>query len=373
VLLIGAGLFLRSLQSAASLDLGIRPENVLMMAVDPKTSGYSEERFREFLRQFEARVTTLPGVRSMSAVNILPLSLAESKDTFRDASSADSAKGASANVFAVTTRYFETIGIPLLRGRDFSPARDLTNPVAVVNQTLVRRLFGDQDPIGRRIVGDGKSYEIIGVAGDSKSVTLGEETRACVYKYLPRDPNEVLSLLGLTLLVKTSGDPAQMTRPVRQQIEALDPHLAVFSVDTLTHHVSKAFLVPRLCAMLFGIFGLIGLTLAGVGLYGVVSYSVRSRTREIGIRMALGARAAGIVRLVVRQGLAIVIAGLALGLGMALAVSRFTASLLYGTSATDAVTFVGVPLVLLAAALLAVLLPARRAAAVQPMSALRSE
>jgi ABC-type antimicrobial peptide transport system permease subunit len=125
--------------------------------------------------------------------------------------------------------------------------------------------------------------------------------------------------------------------------------------------------------MLFGIFGLIGLTLAGVGLYGVVSYSVRSRTREIGIRMALGARAAGIVRLVVRQGLAIVIAGLALGLGMALAVSRFTASLLYGTSATDAVTFVGVPLVLLAAALLAVLLPARRAAAVQPMSALRSE
>jgi len=373
VLLIGAGLFLRSLQNAFSLDLGIRPENVLMMAVDPKTSGYSQERFREFLRQFEARVTALPGVRSTAAMDILPLSMAQNGDRFRDAS-VDSAKGTSANVFAVTTRYFETIGTPLLRGRDFSPTRDLQNPVAVVNQTLARRIFGAGDPMGRRIIsGGGRSYEIIGIAGDSKSVTLGEETTACVYQYLPRDPDQVLSLLGLTLLVKTSGDPAPMTLRVRQQIEALDPHLAVFNVDTLTHHVSKAFLVPRLCAVLFGVFGLIGLTLASVGLYGVVSYSVRSRTREIGIRMALGARAAGIVRLVVQQALAIVTAGLVLGLGLAFGLSRFTASLLYGISATDAVTFVGVPLVLLAAALLAVLLPARRAAAVQPMSALRFE
>ncbi len=373
VLLIGAGLFLRSLQSAASMDLGIRPENVLMMAVDPKTNGYSEERVREFLRQLETRVTALPGARSMAAVNILPLSLAQNGDDFRD-TSANRTKGVPANVFSVTARYFETIGTPLLGGRDFRPERDLNNPVVVVNQTLARRLFGDQAPIGRRIVsGGGKSYEIIGIAGNSKSVTLGEETTACVYRFLPREPSEVLSLLGLTLLVKTSGDPGRMIRAVREQIEALDPHLAVFNVDTMTHHVAKAFLLPRICALLFGVFGLLGLTLASVGLYGVVSYSVRSRTREIGIRMALGARPAGIVRLVVQQGLAIVSASLVLGLGLAFGLSRFTASLLYGISATDAATFVGVPVVLLAAALLAVLGPARRAASLEPMSALRFE
>jgi predicted permease len=373
VLLIGAGLFLRSLQSAASMDLGIRPENVLMMAVDPKTSGYSEERVREFLRQFETRVTALPGARSTAAVNILPLSLAQNGDDFRD-SSADRAKGVSANVFSVTARYFETIGTPLVAGRDFRPGRDLNNPVVVVNQRLAQRLFGDQDPIGRRIVsGSGKSYEIIGIAGNSKSVTLGEETTACVYRFLPREPSEVLSLLGLTLLVKTSGDPGRMIRAVREQIEALDPNLAVFNVDTMTHHVAKAFLLPRICALLFGVFGLLGLTLASVGLYGVVSYSVRSRTREIGIRMALGARPAGILRLVLQQGLAIVSASLVFGLGLAFGLSRFTASLLYGISATDAATFVGVPVVLLAAALLAVLGPARRAASLEPMRALRFE
>ena len=373
VLLIGAGLFLRSLQSAASMDLGIRPENVLMMAVDPKTSGYSEERVREFLRQFETRVTALPGARSTAAVNILPLSLAQNGDDFRD-SSADRAKGVSANVFSVTARYFETIGTPLVGGRDFRPQRDLNNPVVVVNQRLAQRLFGDQDPIGRRIVsGSGKSYEIIGIAGNSKSVTLGEETTACVYRFLPREPSEVLSLLGLTLLVKTSGDPGRMIRAVREQIEALDPNLAVFNVDTMTHHVAKAFLLPRICALLFGVFGLLGLTLASVGLYGVVSYSVRSRTREIGIRMALGARPAGILRLVLQQGLAIVSASLVFGLGLAFGLSRFTASLLYGISATDAATFVGVPVVLLAAALLAVLGPARRAASLEPMRALRFE
>ena len=373
ILLIGAGLFLRSLQRAASMDLGIRPENVLLMAVDPKTNDYSEERFREFLRQLESRITALNGVRSMSAVNIMPLSLAQNSDDFQDAS-AEVGKGTHTDVFWVTPRYFETIGIPLLRGRDFNPGQDLRNPVAIVNQTMARRLFGNQDPIGRLIrAGHGKTYEIIGIAGDSKSVSLGEEIKACVYQYLPRDLGQVVSLLGLTIMVRTSGDPAGMIRPVREQIEALDRNLAVFNVDTLTHHVAKAFLIPRLCATLFGIFGLLGLVLASVGLYGVVSYSVRSRTREIGIRMALGARPFAIVRLVLRQALALVLIGVAAGLALASVLSRFTASLLYGIAATDAVTFVAVPLVLLAAALAAVLVPARRASSIQPMSALRFE
>jgi ABC-type antimicrobial peptide transport system permease subunit len=164
-----------------------------------------------------------------------------------------------------------------------------------------------------------------------------------------------------------------MTHAVRNEILKTDPTLAVFHIDTLRRHVSKAFLVPRLCATLFGIFGVLGLSLAAVGLFGVVSYSVRSRTREIGIRMAVGADAPAVLRLVARQAQGIVAAGLALGLAAAAALSRFTSSLLYGVSAHDAVTFLGVPAALLAAAAIAVFLPARRACAIRPMDALRLE
>jgi predicted permease len=375
VLLIAAGLFVRSLASAASMDLGIRPEGVLMMAVDPKTAGYSNERLREFLRQAEERLTALPGVRSAAAVNILPLSMAQSGENFRDADAGEKADSTEANVFATTAAFFQTVGMPLLRGRTFRPQTDLDAPVALVNRTMARRLFGNREPLGRRIRdGKGKTYEIIGVTGDSKSVTLGEEVRACAYTYLPRDAAEqVLSLLGMTFLVKTGGDPAAMVRPVRDEILKLDTTLAVFNVDSLGRHISRAFLVPRLCAVLFGVFGLIGLVLAAVGLFGVVSYSVRSRTREIGIRVALGATPGAILRLVLTQGLAIVALGLALGLAIAAAVSRFTASLLYGVSPTDLLTFAAVPVVLLLTAVAAVVVPARRACAIRPMDALRLE
>ncbi len=372
VLLIGAGLFLRSLQRAASIDLGIRPEKVLFMAVDPKTAGYSDERFREFLRGAEQRAGTVPGVRSVAAVNILPLSMAQNGENFTDAVAPG--RKTEADTFAVTSGYFSTVGIPILRGRNFSPDADLKNLTAIVNRTMARRVFGEAEPVGRRIQAAGKTYEVIGVSGDSKSVMLGEETKACVYTYLPRDPSEqVLALLGLTILVRTSGDPASMVRPVRDAIQSIDPALAIFNEDTLSSHVDHAFLVPRLCATLFGTFGLLGLALAGLGLYGVVDYSVRSRTREIGIRMALGARPAAIVRLTVVQGLGIVGSGLLIGLAMAWGLSRFTASLLYGISATDAVTFAAVPAALLLAAVAAALGPSRRAASVQPMSALRME
>jgi len=375
VLLIAAGLFMRSLASAASLDLGIRPEGVLMLAVDPKTAGYSNERLRQYLRLAEERLSALPGVRSAAAVNILPLSMAQNGEVFRDADAGEKAGSTEANVFATTAAFFQTVGMPLLRGRAFRPQTDLDAPVALVNRAMARRLFGDREPLGRRIRdGKGKTYEIIGVTGDSKSVTLGEEVRACAYTYLPRDATEqVLSLLGMTILVKTGGDPAAMVRPVRDAILGLDPTLAVFNVDSLGRHVSRAFLVPRLCAVLFGVFGLIGLVLAAVGLFGVVSYSVRSRTREIGIRVALGARPGTILRLVLTEGLAIVAAGLVIGLAIAGAVSRFTASLLYGVSPTDLLTFASVPAVLLLTAAAAVVVPARRACAIRPMDAMRLE
>ena len=174
-------------------------------------------------------------------------------------------------------------------------------------------------------------------------------------------------------MVKTTGDPNAMIRPVRQQIAALDPNLAVDNIETMDEHVDKALLIPRLSAVLLGVFGAVGLTLATVGLYGVMSYSVRRRTREIGIRMALGARTGGVLRLVARQGLALAGIGVAIGLALSLLVSRFAASLLYGISATDPLTFIAVPTLLLIVAVLAVLLPARRAAKTDPLAALRYE
>ncbi len=374
VLLTGAVLFARSLGKAASIDLGIRPDNVLVATVDPIAAGYSNEKIRDFLGQLEMRLTALPGVRSAAAVSILPLSFAQSSKGFHEVSG-PAERSARADIFGVTSRYFDTVGIPLLRGRGFNPQTDVDKPVAVVSRILAQRMFGNGDPIGRTISsGNKEAYEIVGISGDSKSVSLGEEVKACVYLYLPKNPSEqLISLLGMTIMVKTSGNPAALGPAVQSEINKLDPNLAVFGVQTMSEHVTKAFLIPRLCATLFGAFGLVGLVLASAGLYGVVSYSVRSRTKEIGIRMALGARPQAVLRLVSTTSLGVVGVALAIGLAAGLALSRFTASLLYGISATDAVTFICVPAALLATALIAVIGPARRAAAIQPMQALRME
>ncbi len=374
VLVIGGGLFLRSLGSAASMDLGIRPEHVLTFAVDPKTAGYSDERLRQFLNQLESRAGTLPGVRSLAASNMLPLSFSQNSYPFHEAGAGEG-KPVDADVYSVTSPYFETIGIPLLRGRTFRNGTDLKQPTAVISQVMARRLFGARDPLGR-IIGAGKdqTYEVIGVAGDSKSVTLGEEVKACVYTYLPRKAGEdLVSLLGMTVLVKTTANPLATLRPLEEELGKLDPNLAVFNAESLESHVTKAFLIPRLCAALFGTFGLLGLALAAVGLYGVAGYSVRSRTHEIGIRMAMGARPAAILWLVAARGMQIVVIGLSVGLAAAWGLSRFTASLLYGINPVDGLTFTAIPAVLFVTALVAVMIPARHAARLDPMRALRSE
>lgn len=372
VLLVSAGLFLRSLQSVASIDIGMRPDNVLVMAVDPKLHNYSTEKTRQFFGQLQQRVSALPGVLSMSLVDSVPLSIGGTSYSFESGGSQGSRR-TGADVFRVSTRYFETMGIPLLRGRDFGGERNPAQRVAIINETMAKRLFPGEDPIGRQVRSHNQTHEIIGVARNSKSRTLGEDPKACFYHFLDQDPGETSSFFGVAVVVKTSGNPAAMIRPVRQQVETLDPNLAVFNIETMKEHVGKALLIPKLCAWLFGVFGLVGLTLATVGLYGVMSYSVRRRTREIGIRMALGAPASGVLRMVARQGLILAAAGLTAGLALALAASRFAAGFLYGISAMDRATFIGVPLVLLAVALVAILLPARRAARVDPLVALRYE
>jgi len=214
---------------------------------------------------------------------------------------------------------------------------------------------------------------IIGVARNAKSRTLGEEPQNCAYLFLEAAPEKVFSFLGISLAVKTAVNPRSLLRPVRAQIAALDPNLAVFNIETMQEHVDKSLLLPRMSAMLLGVFGVVGLTLAGVGLYGVMSYSVCRRTREIGIRMALGAKPGSVLAMVLRQGLTLTGVGLAIGLALALALGRFTASLLYGISGTDPLTFLAVPVVLLAVSLVAIVFPAYRAAHVEPTTALRYE
>jgi predicted permease len=377
VLLVGAGLFLRSLRNASSIDIGIKPDNVLLMAVDPKLNRYSREKTQQFLEQLRERVSALPGVRSMSFVDSLPLSIGGVNYGFR----IEGGKGRAeqtlvADTFNVGSGYWETMGIPLLRGRDFS-RKTGDDRAAIVNQTLARHAFGNEDPVGRQMLSDElgqkTSYTIIGVARNSKSRTLGEEPRDCAYLFVEANPDKAFSFFGISIAVKTAGNPAALARPVRDRIAALDPNLAILSTETMREHVDKSLLIPQVSATLLGVSGAVGLILAAIGLYGVMSFSVRRRTREIGIRMALGAEPGGVLAMVVRQGLMLTGVGLAIGLAISLAVGRLAESLLYGVGGTDPITLIAVPFVLLSATLVAIVVPARRAARVGPTTALRME
>jgi predicted permease len=301
----------------------------------------------------------------------IPLSIGGTSFGFR-AEGLKDASSVSGDVYNVGTRFFETMGIPLNRGRDFSRRTDAGDTL-IVNQTMARKLFGNEEAIGRGVMAEKKRYTVVGVARDSKSRTPGEEPAASAYFFLESKPEDVMSFYGISIAVKTSINPRALARPLRREIASLDPNLAVFNTKTFEEHVNDALLLPRLCATLLAVFGAAGLTLATVGLYGVMSYAVRRRTREIGIRMALGAGTAGVLRLVLRQGLTLAVAGLAAGLAIALVVTRFLAALLYGIAPTDVMTFAGVGGALLAVAAAAAYLPARRAARIQPMSALRHE
>ncbi|MBZ5545717.1 MAG: ABC transporter permease [Acidobacteriia bacterium] len=373
VLLVSAGLFLRSMQNASSIDLGMKPDNILLMAFDPKLHNYSREKTRQFISELRQRVSALPGVRSVSFVDTVPLSIGGTSYDFRAANGKGGAEqNANADVYSVGANYFETLGIPLLRGRDFSLKTD-DEHVAIINETMASHLFGNEDPLGRQLVADKTSYTIVGLARNSKSRTLGEDAKNCAFLFLEAAPEKIVSFFGISLAVKTSASPRTLTRPVRAEIATLDPDLAVFNLDTMREHVDKSLLLPRISATLLGVFGAVGLTLAAIGLYGVMSYAVRRRTREIGIRMALGAEPGKVLRMVLGQGLAVTAVGLAIGLGIALVLGRFTASLLYGISGTDLLTFLAVPAVLVAAALPAIFFPAYRAARVDPTTALRYE
>ena len=367
-------LFLRSLRSASEIDIGIHPEHLLMLSVDPRLNNYSAPQVTAFLSQLRERAQALPGVTSAVATDVPLLTGGNRSEGFAVVGQANDKRAVTfADLYMVSPGYFAALGIPQLAGRDFGGQTASGPKTAVVNRAFAEALFGSANPIGQHVNGGNETYEIIGVVGNVKSRTLGEDPRPLLYRSLNQSVGGDPSVMGYTLIVKTASNPETLIEPLRRQVYALDPAIAIYNVETMDEHVRTAYILPRLAATLFGIFGGIAVVLAAVGLYGVMSYSVSRRTREIGIRMALGAQAGAVERLVLRQGLLLVVIAVALGWPAAWMLAKMATSFLYGIQPHDVLTFAVVPLFLLVIAIAACWAPARRAASVDPALTLRAE
>jgi predicted permease len=372
VLLCATGLFLRSLKSATGIDIGFRSRGVLMMAVDPRLHGYTADRTTRFLTQLRQKVADLPGVASAAVTDVVPLSMGNRSDSFSAVGRPAKTTDRSVDLYMATPGYFDTLGITRIAGRDFGDEGP-DNKVAVVNQVFAQMLFPNENPIGQRVNGGGVTYQIIGVVKNIKSRTLGEELRPVLFRSLAQSIGTDPSLMGYAVLVRTAANSTAVAGAVRHEIRWLDPALAVFNAESMEEHFTDALFLPRLAGTLFGVFGAVGLLLAAVGLYGVMSYSISRRTREIGIRIALGAHVGAVQRLVIRQGMLLTLVAVVLGLWAAWVVAKFAASLLYGVRPHDLATFTLVPLFLAGVAFLACWIPSRRATNVDPLTALRYE
>ena len=380
VLLSATGLFLRSLQEAARIDIGFRTNGIVSLQVDPRVNGYSAERTVQFLATARQRVAALPGVISVVTTDSIPLNGGNRSDSFhavvkpKSSNSAPGLPDPAVELYMVTPGYFDVMGIPRLAGRDFTSEAATNSPkVAVVNQAFAQRIFGSENPIGQSVSGGGVTYQIIGVVANIKARSIGEETRPVLFRSLDQTVASDPAFMGYTFVVRSGGNSAEIVSAARNQIRALDPAMAVYNIQTMQEHLRDAFFLPRLAATLFGVFGAIGLILAAVGLYGVMSYSVSWRTREIGIRMALGAQASQVQQSIVRQALFLTAIAVIMGLPAAFALAKLFTSVLYGIHSDDPATFAVVPVFLAVVALSACWLPARRAARVDPQIVLRCE
>jgi predicted permease len=375
VLLIGAGLFVRTLRNLNRVDVGFNSDNLLLFRVDPRLNNYKNEQLAPLYEQMIEGLQNLPGVRSvtMSRHPLLSGSSAQ-MGVYAQGQPKLAGSGTVAYVHIVRSNFFETMEMPLLLGRALTPQDDKSAPkVIVINQTMARQLFKDDNPIGKLLDFEnpaiGGNFEIVGVVSDARYTRLQQDNPPTVYTpYLQQT-----SLSQMNFEVRTAGDPLAMIPAIREAVRQVDKNLPLFDVKTQRRQIEESVSKERAFAQLTTFFGLLALLLASIGLYGVMAYSVAQRTREIGIRMALGAQKGDVLRLVVRQGMLLVMIGAGVGLLMAYNLTGVVASMLYGVTPNDPLTFAGVALLLLLVALLACSLPARRAAKVDPMIALRHD
>jgi predicted permease len=372
VALIGAGLFIRSMQYAQRIDLGFESEKLFMMAFDLGATRYQEGPAQQFFRAAVERAKTTPGVQAATIASNFPLGGGLERTVFPEGQDETTGyRGTLTELDDVTPSYFETLRIPLLHGRVFDDNdRQLTVSVAVVNEAAVKQFWPDQDAVGKRFhfFGEPDLRQVVGVVKNTVINAIGEKPQPVVYLPITQDYAP-----AVTIQVRTTVAPDAVIGGVRAQIQEMEPNMAITNVQTVREIINQGLWAPRAGAGLLTLFGALALILAAVGVYGMLSYSVSQQTREIGIRMSIGAQQAQVLRLVIGQGIRLALAGLGLGLLLAIALAKLLSSLLFGVSAYDPLTFVAVSLVLLLVAILACYIPARRAVGVDPIIALRYE
>jgi predicted permease len=373
-----AGVLVRSVTHARAIDLGFSADRTLFATVDVSTLSYPRERGVDFFEQVRARLGQDSRVSSASFVGTLPLTVSSQALGFvKDGAASPEPNQRVPPVFfdSVSPGYFRTVGIPLLAGRDFGPG-DLVGArqVAIVNETLASRFWPGENPLGQQLRSLGvrnslgPPIEVVGLARNAKYATVGEDAKMFIYLPFAQQYTS-----RVTLLVKTRDDPSAAIPLVRAAVKDLDPDVAVFRVGTLDQATRVSLLPVQAAATLAVVLGLIALALAAIGIYAMTTYLVRQRTREVGIRLALGARPSELVRALTREGLRWTIAGLVLGLAASLGATQLLRSLLYEVSSTDPVAFIVIPAFLFLAAYVACRAPASAASRVDPLRALREE
>ena len=370
LLLVSAGLFMRSVQLARAFNPGFNPHNVLLYSYDLKGAGYDQQTGMEFDRQLLMKLNAIPGVESASLATTIPLGFELSSYTVQPEDYVPKPhESMDVEYNDVAPGYFRAMQIPLIAGRGFTETdTDKSQLVAIVNQTFAKRYWPHANAIGKRLRATGKSFIVVGIAQDSDYDDLGEKPKSFFYLPLTQDYDA-----SVTIELRVFGDTMGFARPVQQAVHSLDADLPLFDLATLDSRIQLATTTERMGGAFVGGYGLVALILAAVGIYGVLAYTTRQRTHEIGLRMALGAEPGNVFRLVLGQGARLALAGVAIGLALSFALTRALSSQLFNLSATDPLTYAGVALLLCSVALLACYVPARRAMRVDPMVALRYE
>ena len=370
VLLASAGLFLQSVGNLRAIDKGFSGDKVLAMSLDMELQGYDKNRGKNFYAGVLDNVSTLPGVQSVTLASTLPVTAGgmrmQRPENFTKPAVNERI---SIDVVRIAPRFFETIGLPLLRGRDFRALdTEKSTPTIIVNEAMAQKFWPGADPVGRAFNDGDTTFEVVGVARDTKYRDLRERSRMTMYRPLTQFYSS-----GVNLLVRTTSDPTPLAPTIQNRLRLLEPALAVFNIRTLSEHVDRSLYAERMESLLLSVFSVLALVLTAVGIYGVIAFTVAQRTREVGIRMALGAQKKDVLKLILIRGMVLAAWGTGMGLIGCYWLSRLVSNQLYGVSAHDPATLVTVAALLIVVALSASYIPARRATKVDPLAALRYE